>query len=147
MKTGKKTAISPRSGAEIPVGAHPGNTGGKKGRSGRRPDTIKQLARTILDQNRLLEVVGQIALGRIGESWLGSDDDVHYDETRNADRINAVRLLLAYGYGQPTQVQQVEHSGTIEVEQIGAAQEQFESRMDRLTKRLGTAAFPEFPER
>lgn len=36
-KTAKKTAKpSPRSGVALPVGNHPGNTGGKKGRSGRK---------------------------------------------------------------------------------------------------------------
>lgn len=42
-KTATKTAKpSPRSGVALPVGAHPGNTGGKKGRSGRNPDVFKQ---------------------------------------------------------------------------------------------------------
>ena len=42
-KTGKKTGTmrSPRSGAEVPTGAHPKNTGGKKGRSGRPPIAFK----------------------------------------------------------------------------------------------------------
>ena len=48
MITAIKTAKSPRSGAEIPLGAHPGNTGGKKGRSGRRPDWLKQFCDDLL---------------------------------------------------------------------------------------------------
>lgn len=37
-KTGKITEmVSPRSGAKVPTGAHKKNTGGKKGRSGRKP--------------------------------------------------------------------------------------------------------------
>jgi hypothetical protein len=47
-KTAKKTAISPRNGATIPLGAHPGNTGGKKGRSGRKPDWLKQFCDNLL---------------------------------------------------------------------------------------------------
>lgn len=41
-KTGAKSGmmVSPRSGATIPTGAHPGNTGGKKGRSGRKPEAF-----------------------------------------------------------------------------------------------------------
>jgi hypothetical protein len=39
-KTAAKTARSPLNGAEIPLGAHPGNTGGKKGRSGRRSQKL-----------------------------------------------------------------------------------------------------------
>lgn len=43
-KTATKTAKpSPRSGVSLPVGAHPGNTGGKKGRSGRKPAPFKEL--------------------------------------------------------------------------------------------------------
>ena len=36
------TARSPLNGAEIPLGAHPRNTGGKKGRSGRPPSAIRE---------------------------------------------------------------------------------------------------------
>lgn len=46
-KTARKTARSPRNGAEIPLGAHPGNTGGKKGRSGRKPSTFAGFIRTL----------------------------------------------------------------------------------------------------
>jgi hypothetical protein len=42
-KTANKTARpSPRSGVALPVGNHPGNTGGKKGRSGRKPEAFTQ---------------------------------------------------------------------------------------------------------
>lgn len=61
-KTGKP---SPLTGYALPVGAHPGNTGGKKGRSGRPPQPFKkflaelrqnprvqgELARTLKDRN------------------------------------------------------------------------------------------------
>lgn len=47
-KTATKTAapsgqfaVSPINGSRIPLGAHPGNTGGKPGRSGRKPDEFK----------------------------------------------------------------------------------------------------------
>lgn len=48
-KTGTKTRprqatmTSPISGSTIPTGAHKKNTGGKKGRSGRRPEAFKSL--------------------------------------------------------------------------------------------------------
>ena len=50
-KTGTKTGtmISPKSGAVCPTGAHPGNTGGKKGRSGRKPDAYKQFMRDVVN--------------------------------------------------------------------------------------------------
>lgn len=44
-ETGKQTHMtSPKSGATIPTGAHPANTGGKKGRSGRKPEKWRQWA-------------------------------------------------------------------------------------------------------
>lgn len=48
-KTGKHTMTSPRSGATVPTGAHPKNTGGKKGRSGRKPLPFKELCKDILE--------------------------------------------------------------------------------------------------
>lgn len=100
-KTAKKTARSPRNGAEIPLGAHPGNTGGKKGRSGRRPDVIAQLARTLLDKHRLLEIVAGIARGDIEEEWFDQEGETHSGPTKNSDRLAATRLLLEYGHGRP----------------------------------------------
>lgn len=68
-KTGSNTGSgfmrSPLTGAVVPTGAHPGNTGGKKGRSGRPPLPFKkflaelrqdpkvqgELARTLKDRN------------------------------------------------------------------------------------------------
>lgn len=41
-KTAAKTAASPLNGSRIPLGAHDGNTGGKKGRSGRKPDWLRE---------------------------------------------------------------------------------------------------------
>lgn len=43
-KTAVKTARpSPLTGKSLPVGNHPGNTGGKKGRSGRKPEAFTKL--------------------------------------------------------------------------------------------------------
>jgi hypothetical protein len=55
-------AVSPLNGATIPLGAHPGNTGGKPGRSGRIKEKVKrQLLRAAARQGpRVLE---QIARG------------------------------------------------------------------------------------
>jgi hypothetical protein len=44
----KRAPPSPFSGYRLPVGAHPGNTGGKKGRSGRPPKPWKQFCREVL---------------------------------------------------------------------------------------------------
>jgi hypothetical protein len=47
-KTAVKTAVSPLSGGRIPLGAHPGNTGGKKGRSGRPPNWLREFCDNLL---------------------------------------------------------------------------------------------------
>jgi hypothetical protein len=52
-KTATKTATSPLSGGVIPLGAHPGNTGGKKGRSGRKPGPFKAMLAKIRESPEL----------------------------------------------------------------------------------------------
>ena len=47
-KTAEKTAVSPLNGSRIPLGAHVGNTGGKKGRSGRRPEWLREFCDDLL---------------------------------------------------------------------------------------------------
>lgn len=52
QKTGNKSGVmtSPINGATTPVGAHPGNTGGKKGRSGRPPNWLKDWCDELLSK-------------------------------------------------------------------------------------------------
>jgi hypothetical protein len=88
-KTAAKTATSPISGGVIPLGAHPGNTGGKKGRSGRLPSKVREACRLAFHQR--LKVLKQIA------------DNEHEDA---ADRIRAVDTLGKYGG-----IQKIEHTG------------------------------------
>lgn len=71
-KTAKKTATgagklarpSPRNGVQLPVGAHPGNTGGKAGRSGRKPDAFREALADIRDAQGI-KVLTDILAGRI----------------------------------------------------------------------------------
>lgn len=104
-----------------------GNAGGKRGRSGRRPDKIKTLADEVTDRYQLIPMLAQLAANA---------------NERASDRINAARVVLEYTHQKPTQT--VEHTG--EVLNVHEHRQTFESRMDRLTQRLGAAAFPEFPE-
>lgn len=60
-KTAKKTAKSPRNGQEIPLGNHPGNTGGKKGRSGRRPYAFVLFAQKVLSSKETMDAVKRAA--------------------------------------------------------------------------------------
>jgi hypothetical protein len=44
----------------LPVGAHPGNTGGKKGRSGRPPDAFRDLCRRLASSDEVFDAVKRI---------------------------------------------------------------------------------------
>jgi len=60
-KTALKTAPAPpQGGARLPLGAHPGNTGGKKGRSGRPPKAYKLFARALYDDPVVRQAIAEI---------------------------------------------------------------------------------------
>jgi hypothetical protein len=78
---------SPRSGYRLPLGRHPGNTGGKKGRSGPKPSAVRQLMREgLADRVPLL---------------LALIDD---PKTSAADRIRGLELLARHGIGTTTTI-------------------------------------------
>lgn len=85
-KTATKTAKSPRSGAEIPLGAHPGNTGGKKGRSGRKRDAFKEMCRELASSSAVEGAVRVILKNPKHPAFIG-----------------ALRWASEYGYGKPNQ--------------------------------------------
>jgi len=106
-----------------------GNTqgGGKPGRSGRKPVALKQSEGETYAET-LARVAGYLC-GNTGPS----DSTWRWCAEWIARRVPV-----------PQQVSH-EHSGT--VEHIHEAAQAFESRMDRLAARLGTAAMPEWPQR
>jgi hypothetical protein len=55
-KTAIRTAKSGRNGQEIPLGAHPKNTGGKKGRSGRKPKAFVEWCKSVLENETVRRV-------------------------------------------------------------------------------------------
>jgi hypothetical protein len=73
---------SSRRWAEIPLGAHPRNTGGKKGRSRRPPSAIRGLCRLSFEE-------------RVAALTHIIDDS----KSRDADKIRAMDLLGKYGVG------------------------------------------------
>ncbi len=89
-----KTAIksakpSPRSGVALPLGAHPGNTGGKPGRSGRPPDAFKAFLAKLRANPKALAAVQRAALDETGRNFatawkLASE----YDETRPTGKLD-----------------------------------------------------------
>ena len=98
-----KVAVSPINGAEIPLGAHPGNTGGKKGRSGRPPSELRRLMR-------------EGAADRLPRLMMIADGNVPLTETCPAcghqgatevlpvadtgEMLRANDMLLKYGLGE-----------------------------------------------
>lgn len=94
-KTATKTAKpSPRNGNVLPLGAHPGNTGGKKGRSGRKPEAFTKFLAKLRENPRLHEALEQAV----------SDPD-------SRGFASALKVLTDYDPEKPGQ--RVEHSGAI----------------------------------
>lgn len=91
-KTAIKTVRSPRSGAEIPVGAHAKNTGGKKGRSGRKPDAWKSRLREIVSSDVVLDELEQVLA-----------------DSRHPAYVGAIKYATEHGFGKATET--VEISG------------------------------------
>ena len=82
-KTAYKTARpSPRSGVSLPVGAHPWNTGGKKGRSGRKPNNFVEWCDSVTKD----ETVRAVNLARA-----------------KAGDIKVLTLAANYAHGKPTE--------------------------------------------
>jgi hypothetical protein len=97
VKTAKKTARpSPRSGVSLPVGNHPGNTGGKKGRSGRPPRKLKEMLAKLRMDTR-----AQLALIKAAR-------DSENPSFRTA-------WTIATSYDEEAPAKRVEHSGTIKM--------------------------------
>lgn len=82
-------------------------------------------------------MLGSIACGDLGESYVDKDGETQYGETRNADRIAAVKLLLAYGEGTPVQRQEISgpDGGPIEHDVAGSPRERILSELDRVAAR------------
>lgn len=78
--------------------------GGKKGRSGRKPAAWKQACEAALIKAKAPEVLARIISGDILEE-LGRTKDGQpiYGETKNSDRIGAIKFAAAEAYGTPTQ--------------------------------------------
>ena len=91
-KTAMKTAKpSPRSGVALPAGAHPGNTGGKPGRSGRRPDEFKAMMRRLVNRKDVAAAFRSILLN-----------------PEHPEFLRAFKLAAEIGYGRPTLLAEVQ---------------------------------------
>ena len=92
-KTATKTARSPVNGAEIPLGAHPGNTGGKKGRSGRTPDEFKRMCQELASSESVRSNVLKILASPADYPGL---------------YVGALKWATEHGYGKPTETMKID---------------------------------------
>ena len=91
-------------GGALRLGGKKGNKGG-----GRKPNWFKAELERILDESKAVQVVGKIISGDILEK-IGVDDDGTpiYGETRNADRLAAIKFASEHVVGKPVEHIQVE---------------------------------------
>lgn len=122
MKNGNQNGRE-KNGRYVP--GENGGAHGQPGKSGRPSNAVREAARQAVEKHKLLETVAKIA--RSSE--------------KDSDRLSAIKLLLAYGYGQPEQ--RIEHTGEDggPIEFVTEARESFAGRMDRLIERVGTHRF------
>ena len=85
----QRYATSPLNGAKIPLGAHAKNTGGKKGRSGRRPDELREMLRAIVERKGI-PLLRRIVAGKLNNAT-------------PPDQLRALELALRYGLDARTQ--------------------------------------------
>ena len=85
---------------QLQVG-NPGNSGGKRGRSGRRPREISLAAQRISNRYDLLGIAAKIAVGELGELDREPNGEIVYTPTKNSERLAAIRLIWSYAFGNP----------------------------------------------
>lgn len=127
-------AVSPLNGARVPLGAHPKNTGGKKGRSGRRAGIMARTA--LLETSRripfLVGVVDGIAVEQVkveGEKprwgWVAADV---------GQRLKAFQMLDEIG--------QRALGTMVPLDQVTA---EFNARLARMAEVIAEHAQPHMP--
>jgi hypothetical protein len=123
-KTGTKTGmmVSPVNGAVCPTGAHPRNTGGKPGRSGRPPSEVREALRKAFDERipllasivdgepiartriPLAQLLPHVACpncgGQLEPANPGDAVDIEVVSAANPkDRVQAMDVMARYGLG------------------------------------------------
>ena len=100
-QTAIKTAPpSPRSGYRLPLGNHPGNTGGKKGRSGPKADKFREALRHILADPKVAKAVKEVLEdprnSHFSSLWARVAAQAHGNPVQqisvNADELPALRI-------------------------------------------------------
>lgn len=86
-KTARKTAecVSGTNGNRLEPGNHPKNTGGKKGRSGRKPEEFRAWCRSLVEGKAHVAEIKAVLCDRAHPHF-----------------AKIATLFYGYGYGQPT---------------------------------------------
>ena len=94
-----------------------------------------------MERKALIAVLGKIAVAELGEAWADKDGETVYGETKNTDRIAAIKLLLAYGDGLPTQRQELSgpEGGPIETLNADSPRDQIERKLAGIASRQAAA--------
>jgi len=106
-----KFAVSPINGAKIPLGVHPGHTGGKKGRSGRKKDELRLALRQGLEV--LLPMI---------------EAKIKAKKATLADLVKVAELQAKYGLGAPHELK----VNTDDAEPLVVIHEHVQVPLDRL---------------
>lgn len=99
-------------GFQLPAGAHPQNTGGKKGRSGRKPDAWKDICEGLATSDEVLRAAKAVLKNAKHPAWFG-----------------AWKFVGEQRFGRAKQ--SVEHSGTVThelAERLERAQQRLRER-------------------
>lgn len=139
---------SPRTGYRLPVGAHPGNTGGKKGRSGRKPDEFRRALEEVRDVKGM-NVLTQILDGEVTYTLRGACE--HCGKASNGPDMQALAKLIP---SPDTRLRAVEHTlrftlpteKIVRLEGLQGAQRAFEVIKTRIRARLAPPAAEELIE-
>lgn len=97
--TEQKYAVSPINGAKIPLGNHPGNTGGKKGRSGMLRGKVRNKLSKVMNAHGVAALTDILTAPR--EMTVTCEECGHSQEVKppstDGDRIRATDVAGKYG--------------------------------------------------
>lgn len=102
VRTGKgMRVITSRSGSTFLTGGHPGNTGGKKGRSGRKSNAFKAVCQGVIDDPRIQERINLFLFG-------DGSHDPEFTGVGPKEFVQVVGLLASYTVEKPKSTVAVE---------------------------------------
>lgn len=139
---------SPRNGNRLPIGAHPGNTGGKRKRSGRKPDAFRRALEDIRDEKGI-GVLEQVLDGELAYTLCGVCE--HCGKPSSGPKLEELLKLVPspdtrLRAAEMTMRYTVGSEKTIRLEGIPGAQAALEVIKGRIRAKLAAAAAEELIE-